>query len=280
MTEKAGLLTFDVEDWFHANFSQLRGREAEIREASLAHRYPIERNIDLWLEMLGRYGAKSTCFVLGEFARQYPASVKKISQMGHEVASHGMTHDLIYQMTQSQFREYLKSALGALGEVTGRAPIGFRAPSWSVDQKRTPWFCEELERANIRYDSSEFPMKTPLYGSGNSPLTPYRQGALVRIPVTMIDVAGARIPFSSGAFFRLAPLPLIRFGLKRAMRRTGVAMVVLHPRELDPLHPRLPLKGWESWVHYGRLGTTLPKLEAILKLMNWRSIESQIDGII
>jgi polysaccharide deacetylase family protein (PEP-CTERM system associated) len=215
---------------------------------------------------------------LGEFARRYPAAVKKLAARGHEIACHGMTHDLIYEMPQTAFREYLKTALGTLGELTGKTPIGFRAPSWSVD-RRTPWFCEELERAGIRYDSSEFPIKTPLFGDGNSPTRPYLSGKLLRIPVTVIELGGARIPFSSGAFFRLAPLWMIRFGFKHALRAGKPAMAVLHPRELDPGHPRLPLTGWESRVHYARLETTVPKLEAILKSMKWTSIAEQLQTL-
>ncbi|MDR3608528.1 MAG: polysaccharide deacetylase family protein [Oligoflexia bacterium] len=274
----AGLLTLDVEDWHHANFHQLEGREGEFRGLADEKRYPIERNIDLWIETLASYGAKSTCFVLGEFAKNHPAAVLALQRQGHEIACHGMTHDLIYRMTQPQFREYLKAAIGALGELTGRPPIGFRAPSWSVGA-RTPWFCDELERAGIRYDSSEFPIKTPLYGVADGSLKPYRSGKLIRIPVTVLPFAGARIPFSSGCFFRLAPKVLIRVGLKRALAAGLPPMVVLHPRELDPDHPRLPIRGWESWVHYARLDTTLPKLHMVLKMMNWDSISNRLGQI-
>jgi polysaccharide deacetylase family protein (PEP-CTERM system associated) len=279
MAAPIGLLTLDVEDWYHANFSQLRGREAEIRGAAASAAYAVEKNIEIWLDTLERFGARSTCFVLGEFAKAFPETVRRIHARNHEVASHGMTHDLIYEMRQLQFREWLAAALGMVGELTGRKPIGFRAPSWSVNAE-TPWFCEELERAGIRYDSSEFPVRTPLYGAGDSPTAPYKQGSLVRIPVAPLELMGARIPFSSGAFFRLAPLAMIRFGLRRVIASGRPAMIVLHPRELDPAHPRLPLRGWERWVHYGRLRTTLPKLEAVLGMMRWDSIESRLDGLL
>ncbi len=287
--EAKGMLTLDVEDWQHANFAQLdhlpsatstipRAQVSVSGEPSLAPAYAMDKNTDLWIEILGRHQAQSTCFVLGEFALRYPQAIRRLKAHGHEIACHGMTHDLIYRMEQTQFRESLRRALGTLGELTGESPRGFRAPSWSVDAVRTPWFCEELERAGLQYDSSEFPIQTPLYGSGKSPTRPYRAGRLWRVPVTVIELGGARIPFSSGAFFRLAPLSMIRFGFRRAIKNGAPAMAVLHPRELDPAHPRLPLKGWEAWVHYARLSTTVPKLEAILRMMKWSSIGEQIES--
>jgi polysaccharide deacetylase family protein (PEP-CTERM system associated) len=267
-----GMLTLDVEDWYHANFARLEGCAERIASDVRAARYGMDANIDRWLEFLGEAGAKSTCFVLGEFARRFPHCVKKLAHAGHEIASHGDTHDLVYAMERQGFREFLRRGIGTLGDLTGIVPQGFRAPSWSVDDSRTPWFCEELEAAGIRYDSSEFPIRTPLYGQAKAPLLPYWRGRVLRIPVTVLTAGPLRLPFASGAFFRLAPLALIRFGLRRAARQRKPVMVVLHPRELDPAHPRLPLKGWEASVHYARLATTVPKLRGILPEFDWRTI--------
>jgi polysaccharide deacetylase family protein (PEP-CTERM system associated) len=271
MSKPEAMLTLDVEDWDHANFSQLKGQESAIASDVRAQRYRMEANTDRWIEVLGRAGARSTCFVLGEYAKRFPEAVKRLAQAGHEIASHGATHDLVYEMSQSDFREFLKKGIGALGDLLGKRPLGFRAPSWSVDE-RTPWVFEELEGQGIRYDSSVFPVKTPLFGQKNSRLEPHWAGRILRVPVTVLTIGPARLPFASGAFFRLSPLAIIRLGLHRAAKRGLPVMVVLHPRELDPGHPRLPLKGWESSVHYARLPATLPKLEALLPEFDWKPI--------
>lgn len=274
------ILTFDVEDWEHANFAQLDAQEQQVRIASRDRRYAMDANTDRWIELLGQVSAGSTCFVLGEFARRYPEAVRRLARAGHEIASHGDTHQLIYRMTRVKFREYLKRGLGELGELLGSAPIGFRAPSWSVSREKTPWFCEELAGQGVLYDSSEFPVRTPLYGDSSAPLRPYREAGLLRVPVTVLTIGAFRAPFSSGAFFRLAPLSLIRFGLRRAIQRGLPAMIVLHPRELDPEHPRLPLRGWEASVHYARLGSTVPKLQALLRDFNWRAIRDVFGSVL
>jgi polysaccharide deacetylase family protein (PEP-CTERM system associated) len=272
ISRPAGMLTLDVEDWEHANFTQLDGHESQIAADARARGYAMDENTDRWIEVLGEAGARSTCFVLGEFARRYPEAIKRLAANGHEIACHGDTHELIYRMSRERFREFLKNGLGTLGELTGRMPLGFRAPSWSVDDERTPWFCEELEAQGVRYDSSEFPIRTNLYGQAGACLSPYWRGGILRIPVTVLTLGPMRMPFASGAFFRLAPFAVIRFGLMRAVRLGLPVMVVLHPRELDPAHPRLPLTGWEARIHYARLGTTLPKLRALMPLFEWKTI--------
>ncbi|MPZ68416.1 MAG: DUF3473 domain-containing protein [Actinobacteria bacterium] len=268
-----GLLTIDVEDWQHANFQQLDGREEEMRSLAAGTEYAMDRNTDRWIELSAAAGVQSTCFVLGEFAEKYPGAVRRLHDAGHEIASHSYRHDLIYRMTREGFVEQLKRSTGALGDLTGEQPLGFRAPSWSVDDARTPWFCEELASHGFSYDSSEFPVKTNLYGSSTAVLEPRYVGELLRIPVTAVYPLGRlRVPFLSGAFFRLVPRRLIRLGLRRMVSRGLRPMAILHPRELDPGHPRLPLKGWEGYVHYARLGSTIPKLESILGEGTWGPI--------
>lgn len=274
-----GLLTLDVEDWHHANFAQLDARVDEIRGLASSTRYAMDENIERWIGITGAADTRSTCFVLGEFAEKYPAATKKLHDAGHEIASHSYSHELIYRMTRQEFREQLKRATGVLGDITGEQPLGFRAPSWSVDDTRTPWFLEELASFGFRYDSSEFPVKTNLYGSGSAALEPYRVGEILRIPATAVYQLGRlRVPFLSGAFFRLVPAPLIRLGLKRMLSKKKRVMAILHPRELDPGHPRLPLKGWEGYVHYARLGSTIPKLESILRGHRWASIAEEFQA--
>jgi len=290
-------LTLDVEDWEHANYPQLRGSEALLAASVREARYAMDANTDRWIEILGRAGARSTCFVLGEFARRYPDAVRRLARAGHEIATHGETHALVYEMPREGFREWLRRGIGVLGEVTGEAPLGFRAPSWSVD-RNTPWLVEELLAAGLRYDASVFPVRTALFGNEALPLAAYRETAvnsivsgvnplvsgpspspgsdpvgagLLRIPVTVATVAGHRVPIASGVF-RVMPRAFLHWSFRQAARRGRPVMIVLHPRELDPAHPRLPLTGWARHAHYAGLRSVVPKLESLLGGWAWGSI--------
>ncbi len=266
------ILTLDVEDWEHANYSQLKGRGSQLASERSQRAYAMDANTDLWIHLLAQSGARSTCFVLGEFARRYPQAIRRLHQAGHEIASHCDTHELVREMSRERFREAIQRSFTELGFLTGERPIGFRAPSWSADDRLTPWFCEELQAQGAKYDSSEFPVRTPLFGTPQGPLGPYWKGAILRLPVTVLALGPFRAPFSSGAFFRLTPLSVLRLGLSRALNARRPPMVVLHPRELDPWHPRLPIYGWEAWVHYVNLDTTVPKLLALSRTFKFLSV--------
>lgn len=263
-------LTLDVEDWEDANYPQLRGYEASIAASVRERRYAMDANTDRWIEILGRAGATSTCFVLGSFAERYPDAVRRLARAGHEIATHGSTHALVYEMPRAGFREFLRRGIEALGAVTGEPPLGFRAPSWSVD-RNTPWLAEELLAAGLRYDASVFPVRTRLFGNAALPLGARREGGLLRIPLTVATIAGRRVPLAGGVF-RVMPRAFLHWSLRQAARRGRPLMIVLHPRELDPDHPRLPLQGWTYRAHYAGLRRTVPKLESLLARWTWRSI--------
>ncbi|HXK19072.1 MAG TPA: polysaccharide deacetylase family protein [Polyangiaceae bacterium] len=274
MADLQGMLTLDVEDWEHANFAQLHGRHAELTASVRRRRYAIDANTDRWIELLAHAGAVSTCFVLGEFAERYPAAVKRLAAAGHELASHGATHERVDGMQRLEFREFLKRGVGIVGDLAGQRPLGFRAPSWSG--AGPAWFCDELREQGLRYDSSVFPAGTPMFGARGVPLGCYWERGILRVPATVLRLGPVRLPLANGAFFRLAPLACLRRGLLRAARDGLPAMIVLHPRELDPRHPRLPLRGWNGVVHYARLLTTEPKLRALLGILRWRSIRQAL----
>src|SRR5436190_4812898 len=235
-------LTLDVEDWDHANYAQLRAHEAAIAASVRDKRYAMDAATDRWIEILGRAGVKSTCFVLGEFVIRHPQAVRRLADAGHEIATHGATHALVYEMTREAFREFLKRGIGALESVTSERPLGFRAPSWSVD-RGTPWLVDELLEAGLRFDASVFPVRTPLFGDDELPLEPWTESGLLRIPLTVVRIAGRRVPIASGVF-RVMPRGFLRWSLGQAALHGRPLMIVLHPRELDPAHPRLPLSGW------------------------------------
>ena len=59
----------------------------------------------MYLRILEQYHATATFFVLGFVAEQHPQLVKRIADAGHEIASHGYGHQLVYKQTPEEFRE-------------------------------------------------------------------------------------------------------------------------------------------------------------------------------
>ena len=259
-------LTFDIEEYFHAE--SLAGVVRREDWTLLPSR--VAESTRRLLDLLERRHVKATFFILGWVAEREPRLVREIQARKHEVACHGFGHRLIYGMSREAFRADVCRAKEAIEEATGAAVAGFRAPTFSI-VRETLWALDVLVEAGFRYDSSIFPIRHDRYGIPDAPRFPYRVtapggGDLVEFPITTFAVGGHHLPFSGGGYFRLAPYPMIRAALRGVNRREGMpGIVYLHPWELDPEQPRLPVRGFSRFRHYVNLAQTAPKLERLLR---------------
>ena len=78
-------MTIDVEEWF--NILDVSGEIPFEKWGEQENR--LVSNMERMLDLLRRNNVKSTCFWLGYFAEKYPELVRKCSEEGHEIASHG-----------------------------------------------------------------------------------------------------------------------------------------------------------------------------------------------
>src|SRR3954471_5810143 len=132
-------LSVDVEDYFQVQaFAPRISREDWPRFPSR-----VEGNVDRLLDLFDETGARGTFFVLGWIARRHPALVQRIARRGHEIASHGMSHRMITELTPSEFREEAVDSRILLEDLAGSPVIGYRAPSYSVNRS-TLWALEVL----------------------------------------------------------------------------------------------------------------------------------------
>lgn len=259
-------LTFDIEEYFHAEaFAQVVRPE---EWPSLASR--VVDGTRQILELLARHRTRATFFVLGWVAERHPDLVREIRAGGHEVACHGYAHRLVYRMDRETLRADLRRARQAIEDASGAAVAGYRAPTFSI-VRGSLWALEVLAEEGFEYDSSVFPIHHDRYGIPDAPRFPHRLalpgGAVLwEFPITTLEIAGQRVPFSGGGYFRLAPYAFIRAALRRVNRREAMpAMVYLHPWELDPEQPRLPIRGVSRLRHYANLRRTGAKLEQLLR---------------
>jgi polysaccharide deacetylase family protein (PEP-CTERM system associated) len=220
--------------------------------------------------MLDEAGVAATFFVLGWVAERYPRLVRAIRASGHEVACHGYGHQMITRLSRSQFAEDVRRGKAAVEEAAGANVIGYRAPTFSVVHE-TIWGLEILAEAGFRYDSSVFPIVHDRYGIPDAPRFPHRlavgaAGALSEFPLSTIAVGRWRLPVAGGGYFRLFPYAVSRGALRHLNESEGQpAMVYLHPWELDPGQPRLPVGRLTRFRHSVNTRTTQSKLRRLLK---------------
>ncbi|MFO0974369.1 MAG: DUF3473 domain-containing protein [Phycisphaerae bacterium] len=216
-------LSVDVDDWGVA----VLGPTAPLTERVVANTRRV-------LSLLAEFGVQGTFFVLGRVAEAYPHLLREIDAAGHEVACHGWGHELITRQTPSEFRRDVSRALATLATITGRRPIGYRAPAFSI-VRATRWAGAILAELGVRYSSSVFPFAGRRYGDARVPAEIHRwpEAPLVEFPPSVVQFAGRRWPIAGGGYFRLLPGWLARAGLRRATRGGRPAMVYLHPYEFD-----------------------------------------------
>jgi polysaccharide deacetylase family protein (PEP-CTERM system associated) len=275
------LLTVDVEDWFHANF-------ASAPSAPSAGGAPrpsrIESGVAAALDLLAERNVSATFFVLGCVAREHPGVVRRIADAGHEIASHAIDHELVYEMEPRRFREVALTARKLLENESGQPVRGFRAPSWSITE-RNLWAFDVLAEAGFEYDSSVFPGPSPLYGIPGAPTGPYRVrtsqgGSIVEVPPSVLRLGPLRTGIGGGVYLRALPLAIQRFAMGGYARRGEPFMVYVHPRELDPSawDLKLPLSPLDQLFHRIGLRSTPRKLRALLERGSWQTIGEAVRG--
>ncbi len=232
-------LTIDLEDYFHTEVASQGVAAADWdRQPSR-----IEASTHRLLDLLEERRTRATFFVLGWVARRYPALVQEIHRRGHEVGCHSLNHGLVCRMTPKEFYENTRTARDLIASITGEAVLGYRAPCFSITPG-TEWAFDTLARLGFSYDSSVHPVSHPLYGNPNAPRSAYRvaDGTLTEFPIATWKVAGRNFPVGGGAYLRLLPYQYIRQGLRAWERQMqSPAMLYLHPWEIDPYQPYIPL---------------------------------------
>ena len=228
-------LSFDLEHWYSATLLRDRVTDPETH---------IEESVSIVLDTLASHDVRATFFVVGELAREQPALVARIADAGHEVASHGHTHRPLFELDREEFVTELDRSARAIHDATGTAPKGFRAPNFSVTL-RTHWAIRLLKAAGYRYDSSVFPVRTPMYGVSGAPIAPYRpasnapfeghegRGDFVELPLAVFHPR-LRLPVAGGFYARLLPSSVLTRGIATLNAREVPATVYFHPWEFNP----------------------------------------------
>ena len=242
----------------------------------------VEANTDRLLELLARFNAHGTFFTLGWVAERHPALVRRIVAAGHEIASHSWWHRRVTTLTREEFREDIRSSKRVLEQLTGRPVRGFRAPSFSI-VPGTEWALDLLLEEGYAYDSSLFPIRRPGYGypaAAHHPHHIFRPGGtLLELPPATTSLLGLRLPAAGGGYLRQFPLGLIRRAFREHARDEQPGMFYIHPWELDPDQPRLPV-GWLTRVrHYRGLDRTVPRLEQLLAEFRFTSVERWLETV-
>ncbi|MDZ7771627.1 MAG: XrtA system polysaccharide deacetylase [Balneolaceae bacterium] len=270
-------VTIDVEDWFQVE----NLRPAFPRETWDRQEWRVHRNVERLLELLADHRARATFFVLGSVADAFPDLVRRIADEGHEVASHGYNHQLLYSMNQQELREDLTRSKKLLEDLTGREVTGYRAPSFSISDG----IIEHIRAAGYRYDSSYNDFGSHgRYGSIDMERwelicqgvwrcngTPFYE-----IPIQNLKFMGLNIPWGGGGYFRMLPWRLFKKGIENITAHKPY-IFYFHPWEIDPDQPVIKeLPAGSRFKHYVNLSKSEARFKELLKTFEPMKVLSQL----
>jgi len=258
-------MSVDVEDYFQVSvFDDLVPRDQwEARESRVC------ANTERLLAIFAETDVRATFFVLGWVADRFPDLIRRIASLGHEVASHGYGHRLVYEQSVAAFREDVRRAKATLEATIGSPVLGYRAPSYSIT-RRSLWAIDVLIEEGHLYDASIFPIHHDRYGIPGSPRRPFlihrACGSIVEAPPSTVRVGPLTIPVAGGGYFRIVPYEVTRWGISQLNNhQRQSAFFYVHPWEIDPDQPRLPASRLGRFRHYRNLHKTETRLRRLLQ---------------
>ena len=227
----------------------------------------------------------ATFFMLGWLAERLPHLAYEIYTRGHEIASHGYNHNLPNRMSEKEFRRDLIDSKKRLEDTIGCPVVGFRAPSFAIEDR----ILREVRGAGYLYDSSY--NSFALHGRyGKISLNPdFKNGSAFKvinnfyeIPISNLYLKFATnnnqqtkntrrsrnfvLPFGGGAYFRLLPFWFFRYGVQKILSQRDAYVFYAHPWEIDPKQPLVNPASLNSKLrHYTNLHKTEAKLKTLIE---------------
>jgi len=164
----------------------------------------IKEGMPALLDIYEKYGIKSTFYFVGDMAEKFPEVVKMILPYGHEVASHGWSHEVCNGFDVLSYKvqlEHLSRSKKLLEDISGVEVVSFRAPALRVNGNTAI----ALAEAGFKIDSSVASQRFDFFLSFGgvkklnwltAPRLPYRtapeslfkkgDGRLVEVPLTAL----------------------------------------------------------------------------------------------
>ncbi|KRO70302.1 MAG: polysaccharide deacetylase [Cryomorphaceae bacterium BACL11 MAG-121128-bin16] len=271
------ILTFDIEDWFHI----IQKYPDDILDRWNNYEVRIHNGMDKIFKLLDENNIKATFFILGYIARKHPEIVKRIHELGYEVAAHSDMHKVAYRQSRDEYKQDLSNCVNSLENITGEKVLSYRAPGFSI-KKHNVWAFEVLNELGIKYDASIFPAIREDGGfddfSESTPsIVKFNDVQIKEFPMSVNMAFGQKFTVTGGGYFRFFPYRLMRKMVKDA----DYTMTYFHPRDFDPEQPMLDglslKRKFKSYYNLSKSYTKLKQLVHDFDFIDMREADALID---
>lgn len=116
----------------------------------------LDTVVPRFLSMMDRLDMRITVFMVGKDAdlEENHEAMASVADSGHEIGNHSFLHEpWLHLYSGEEIRTELKRAHEAIAAVTGREPVGFRGPGFSMSTATL----DVLSSMGYRYDATIFP---------------------------------------------------------------------------------------------------------------------------
>jgi polysaccharide deacetylase family protein (PEP-CTERM system associated) len=245
------------------------------------------RGLDKILDLLRKNDTKATFFLVGELLEANPEISDKILAGNHEIGFHTMKHT---RLDSPNFRSIFKQELQEFCKITSKRAIGFRAPTFSLNEKSS-WVIDELVTNGYKYDSSIVPAKTSMYGIQSAEKFPYKitassldkndkQGILIEFPLLVTKLLGKTIPAAGGFYLRALPFSIIKKAIKSYEQEEIPASLYIHSWELTPEYiPEIKLPKKNYFITFHNIKKTFDRMDDLLREFEFTTFESYLPKI-
>tara|TARA_Y100000741_G_scaffold138640_1_gene104514 strand:- start:1467 stop:2309 length:843 start_codon:yes stop_codon:yes gene_type:complete len=269
------LLGIDFEDWYHPELIQKYVKNLE-------HNPTMFKGLDKIIDMLRKNETNATFFVVGELIEKNPEIIDKILENDHEIGFHTMYHNKIDSLG---FNEKFPDELSKFSKMTNHKSKGFRAPTFSLNEKSS-WIIDSLVESNYVYDSSIVPAKTELYGLPNAEIRPYHitknslekndpTGKLIEFPLLVTKFLGKKLPAAGGFYLRTLPEKIIKNAITNYEKQNIPATFYIHSWELTPeFMPKVKLPVKENFVTFHNIEKAFKKMNKIINEFEFTSFSN------
>ncbi|MCD4779807.1 MAG: polysaccharide deacetylase family protein [Candidatus Omnitrophica bacterium] len=264
------VLTVDVEEWYQTFLFYNTVYNDQ-------HFSSLPRYMNEILDLFEEYQAQATFFVLGSVAEKYPELIRDMVRRGHEVASHGYSHQLVNRMTQQEFIHDVSVSLDILKSITGCDILGYRASTWSITKNITRAM-QTLRSLGLKYDSSLYPVSRNIFRCSQQQCCPYEiiKGFIEFSPSTF-RFLGCNCPFAGGTFLRFLPISFIRNRIRSINKIGQTAMIYFHPWEFYAVIPEARVPLWKNVIQWGNLPSVRRKLRCLLQEFKFSCVRDVIN---
>jgi polysaccharide deacetylase family protein (PEP-CTERM system associated) len=212
---------------------------------------------------------RTTFFVLGWIAERLPHLVREIHSRGHEIASHGYSHNLCNQQSHADLNHELIDSKKMLEDITGSRVLGFRAPNFSIDDDTL----KIVEDCGYLYDSSynSFGLHSrygqiTLNGHCKKGIAHKISENFFELPISNLILMDHTFPLGGGGYFRLIPFSIFKVGVNSILKKDSAYLFYAHPWEIDPNQPKVTKASLNyRFRHYTNLQKTRSKLTSLLE---------------